>query len=337
MDMFDWTKKNLFRSSRADEQTKLGVLPRDEAFRQDDEFEVIVLGKARSRVPTEALLLRLALGSVTRELAVVGERHWVRSGATAVASRPAPFTEMPLTWERAFGGRHDVLIDRDAYVPISHPLNADGKGFDPKPAASGLCRQLGAPSGYPVLPSEMELPNLERREALITAYGDEPLPTCWATMPLSNGLLSLRAVGADKVDWHKLSMSRRATQEVSEAMQSLGPAIPEPEDLITSSHTWFRAHPDWIIERPDAGARIAMQGLHLHEQAPFALPRLRVLADYVVEPHSGCQELKPHTLVLLPEDSRFYLVYRFVFNFDYQPASDRALRLRLEPGWYGEA
>ena len=60
----------------------------------------------------------------------------------------------------------------------------------------------------------------------------------------------------------------------------------------------------------------------------------QVLADYQVGDRSGTLELEPQMLVLLPEESRFYLVYRKVFNFQDKPKIERSMRLRLQEGWY---
>jgi hypothetical protein len=45
----------------------------------------------------------------------------------------------------------------------------------------------------------------------------------------------------------------------------------------------------------------------------------------------------PHTLVLLPDQARFYVVYRLPFNFQLQPGDERELRLRTEPKWFSGA
>ncbi|HUN80811.1 MAG TPA: hypothetical protein VMV81_04800, partial [Phycisphaerae bacterium] len=66
----------------------------------------------------------------------------------------------------------------------------------------------------------------------------------------------------------------------------------------------------------------------------FPLPALRLVADYVAGEKSGARELAPHLLMLLPEEKRFYIVYRTAFTMVVQPESERGFRLRLENGWF---
>jgi uncharacterized protein YjbI with pentapeptide repeats len=87
--------------------------------------------------------VRARLGTIDKSLYVVGDRRWKFGG---VASDPEPFTEMPLTWDRAFGGP-------------GYPQNPLGKGFAP----------LGKGEIHP-------LPNIELPKQLIRAPGDRPMP-----------------------------------------------------------------------------------------------------------------------------------------------------------------
>jgi hypothetical protein len=91
--------------------------------------------------------LRGARTSFQRELAVFGDRTW-QGGVVALApSAPAPFTKIPLTWERAFGGP-------------DHPLNPAGVGFRGARAKDGAAR----------------LPNFEAPGKLVKAPDDAPPP-----------------------------------------------------------------------------------------------------------------------------------------------------------------
>jgi hypothetical protein len=66
----------------------------------------------------------LRLGNVRKTLRVHGERHWRRSvaGAQLTLDRAEPFVHMPLTYERAWGGR-------DPEGDASWPLNPIGRGY----------------------------------------------------------------------------------------------------------------------------------------------------------------------------------------------------------------
>jgi uncharacterized protein YjbI with pentapeptide repeats len=88
---------------------------------------------------------RVRLGAIDKSLTVVGDRVWKRGG---VASDPEPFTAMPITWERAFGG-------------AGFAQNPLGRGFAALRAERGDVHPL---------------PNVEDPKRLVASPGDRPLP-----------------------------------------------------------------------------------------------------------------------------------------------------------------
>ena len=78
--------------------------------------ELLVTGKAftPNRAPAPACRVRVQLGPIDKALDVFGDRHWL----VGAPSDPAPFTEMPIAYENAFGG-------------AEYALNPLGKGFAP--------------------------------------------------------------------------------------------------------------------------------------------------------------------------------------------------------------
>lgn len=106
-----------------------------------------------------------ALGPLEKRVLIFGERTWpdAQSGATA----PAPFTEMPITWENAFGGP-------------GFNLNPRGKGF-PDPEGS-----------FP-----RSLPNLEAPAVRIESPRDRPDPIAFDPMGLTWPQRGEQAVGLD--------------------------------------------------------------------------------------------------------------------------------------------
>jgi hypothetical protein len=68
--------------------------------------DVIVVGKAvapHGRA-VASLPVRLEVQGAHKDALVTGERRWVRVPGGLTGSHPLPFTEMPLTFDRAFGG-----------------------------------------------------------------------------------------------------------------------------------------------------------------------------------------------------------------------------------------
>lgn len=310
----------------ADQQTPLGLLPSDFEPRRDPAFEVILLGHAYApnAHPVESLRVSLSVGAARRELVVFGDRAWARVGqAPPTMTRPLPFTRIPLTYERAFGGTKLAKIDAASEMDLSDPINPHGRGFDAEYWAHNLGQLLRAPPGYPRLDGyRRDLPNLEDPRIPVTRWQDAPEPACWATTPRDVCIHAVRrARGAgDRVD--------EATQRPADGPRTL----PAYEDHL------YRAHPDWVIAAPEAAPLIRLQNL-VDERAnvEFQLLDQRVVADYVIEGRNGTRALTPQMVLLLPDERRFSLLYRMSFTFGFSPGDERAFRLRLEPSWYSGA
>jgi len=109
--------------------------------------EFLVAGKAFSSTgqPTTAVPVKVRVGSLEKQLAVVGDRVWKNQ----IQSQPVPFVEMPIRWDAAFGGEgflenptgkgyHKGKVDDQKPVPlpnIEYPGKLIKKPTDtPKPA-----------------------------------------------------------------------------------------------------------------------------------------------------------------------------------------------------------
>lgn len=101
--------------------------------------DVIVVGKAVApgRVPATEVAVRLEVQGRSKDAMVFGERRWVSAAGFARMSPPVPFVELPLCWERAFGG--------DVHNPVGVGLGD-------------------------------EIPNVEDPRALISSQRDRPRP-----------------------------------------------------------------------------------------------------------------------------------------------------------------
>ncbi len=287
-----------------------GLLPGDLVTRRDPSMEVILLGQATAPEgrPVARSTVSLAVGRFRREIAVFGERHWVRRWGRLTISDPDPFTSVPLCWSRAFGGRATVWLDRKATIEVADPINCRGRGFDPRPLAQGLCRHLNAPDGYPVVPSCRPLPNLEDPRRLICHPDQQPVPACWATVPRDVGVGMLGTMYA-----------LEAGSEVDPNQAMLG--------------MLYRCHPAWVLPPLARAVEVRWSGLGPAGGAGFRLPALRVLADAVVGEQHSTLELRPQVLVLRPDVGRFHLTYRGFFRASDPKPGPRALRLRVAEGW----
>jgi uncharacterized protein YjbI with pentapeptide repeats len=109
--------------------------------------ELLVQGSCFAPEGSEvnASRVTVSLGSISKELYVFGERHWI--GGMGV-SEPVPFTEMPISYANAFGGK-------------DHAPNPPGKGVSEVEGETG-----------PIIP----LPNIEYADQLIGSPNDKPRP-----------------------------------------------------------------------------------------------------------------------------------------------------------------
>ncbi|MFH1983889.1 MAG: DUF2169 domain-containing protein [Pseudomonadota bacterium] len=123
--------------------------------------EFLVCGKACAgeKGPVPAREVAVRVGDVEKRLHVFGERRWETRGGVRVITDPEPFTTLPLTWERAFGGP-DI------------PENPAGHGIAAVPPVGG----------EPFVP----LPNIETPGKLIGAPGDRPPPAGWLPIALDH-------------------------------------------------------------------------------------------------------------------------------------------------------
>jgi hypothetical protein len=117
--------------------------------------DVLVVGHAYAPrgAPVTELDVGFRIGAVTKQVRVFGNRFWGASGS----SRPEPFLEMPLVYERAFGGVDTRSDNAERDWEWRNPV---GTGFAVKRANL----------------AEVPLPNVEDPKALIRSWNDRPAP-----------------------------------------------------------------------------------------------------------------------------------------------------------------
>jgi uncharacterized protein YjbI with pentapeptide repeats len=126
--------------------------------------EVLLAGSAYAAqgLATTEQVVRMQLGAIDKRIRVVGDRQWMYGLLPLFRiTSPAPFTQMPLSWNRAFGGTR-------------HPANPEGRGYLPNPFAALCGRNHGA------------MPNLEQPEHPVRGHrrryapaGFGPLDVGW--------------------------------------------------------------------------------------------------------------------------------------------------------------
>jgi uncharacterized protein YjbI with pentapeptide repeats len=108
--------------------------------------EVLVYGSCHTpnAKPLPVSYVRVQLGAVDKQLAVIGDRYWQEKAWKDPCTEPVPFTEMPLGWDRAFGG----------------------PDYTRNPLGRGIAGKDG----------RVALPNIEHARGLITSPSQRPEP-----------------------------------------------------------------------------------------------------------------------------------------------------------------
>jgi hypothetical protein len=201
--------------------------------------DVIVLGSARTPggKPVTGMSVSVRVGAVTAKLEVIGDRVWKKGLMGVAPGKPERFTEMPLTWERAYGG--------------TCPAKG-GEGLDswrPNPVGRGFWLTDKDAADQP-------MPNLE--------WPDDPLKKL-AGRPAPAGF------GFVSPDWE--SRASLAGTYDAKWEKSRMPLLPEDFDpgFFNVAPAALQA-----ARYFEGGEPVRLQGLHDDGEFAFELPRDRV-------------------------------------------------------------
>ncbi|MBL9106704.1 MAG: DUF2169 domain-containing protein [Myxococcales bacterium] len=257
--------------------------------------DVLVVGKAVAPGgdQVQRLTVRLELPGRTKEVTVVGDRRWVRMLGAMVPSEPRPFTEIPLTFDRAFGGSDDTQGPDKVAV---EPRNLAGVGFHPH-------RPPAAIEGLPV-------PNLEHPLQLITSSRDHPPPVGFgvvgrAWLPRRN-----HAGTYDQV-W----LDRHAPFLPPDFDPQYHQCAPEDQQIP-------HLRGDEVLRCVHMAARPVVQ---------YVVPRLRVPVRFRGVDGEILREARLDTVILEPDRMRAQLVWRCSVPVGKKPSDLREIRVGEHP------
>lgn len=77
--------------------------------------------------PAKKIQVGMKVGPLAKVFNVVGDRQWQSRGMTVIASSPNPFSVMPISYDRAFGGTDDLHPDPKKHSAFM--LNPVGRGY----------------------------------------------------------------------------------------------------------------------------------------------------------------------------------------------------------------
>jgi hypothetical protein len=250
-------------------------------------------------------------------LVVTGDRHWLENGEM---SRPEPFRTMPISYDRAYGGSVEVLLDEESPMTMRWPHNPKGLGYCPEKELDAIKEKVYCAPGYPRISEGFihRVPNIEWPDDRMATPRDTPQPAGFGTVEFGSPLHMVPWLAKRAVALEKKNEQDRIEDIVEAALQ---PSIPKEAML--------RCHPAWCIDPPEPKSNVGMTNLTADGHVSFQLPALGVYVDYRFGDSVGTRRLTPFMLVLLPEENRFYLVYRDMFEVSPEKNIEKSLRLRL--------
>ena len=224
--------------------------------------DIVMLGHAHApggrKVPQ--LDVALQVGQQRKTVRVFGDRQW-QNGSI---SQPQPFDAMPLIYERAYGGIHQV-DDQIIGAELRNPVG---------------CGYLGKQD--PRILDGTAVPNLEDPGQLLQQAGD---------------VVPSAGFGAISPHWHPRTSYVGTYDEHWETGRA--PYLPEDFDLRFNNV----AHPDLIYPGYlQGGEPVQISGMHPAGNLQFALPFIGLSARVLVGKQVEQPPFKLETLLIEPDD-----------------------------------
>ena len=237
--------------------------------------DVMLCGSAHAPAGREVarMRVRMRVGPMDKAIDVVGDRVWQAGLAGIGASSPQPFTRMPISYDRAFGG---VDPDGDEDERGVYGPNPVGRGFHSRPGRSNVD---GAP-----------LPNTEEP-------GQEVLSPRGPYTPM--------ALGPIGRNWPQ--RARYAGTYDQAWVDDVFPFLPKDFD-----ERYYQAAPEeQQLPPPAAPLEVSLEGLTPDGTRRFLLPHFE--APICVFPKTGGREDHAavlDTIVFEPDHDRFTMAWR---------------------------
>ncbi len=222
--------------------------------------------------PVHKTAVRIAVGALTKTIAVHGNRHWRRTAMGLRPSEPQLFDAIPISYDNAFGG-----IDRTK--------EADGKTatFMENPVGRGYFESSKAALGQPLCNTE------ELRNPVVSP----------------NGKYRPMALGPIGRSW--FPRYRFAGTYDKRWMDERSPILPTDFD-----NRYFQAAPaDQQISYPTGGEQVVLQNLSKEGILSFALPREKRPVLFIpYKGEDTHRQAVMDTIVFVPDERCFCVTWR---------------------------
>ena len=249
--------------------------------------------------PVERVRVTLRLGSWVKSLMVVGDRYWSTGFAGFRPSDIKPFSVMPISYDRAWGGSH--ASERNPDEMVAYLENPIGCGYylgeDPK-------KIVGRP-----------LPNTEVEEDPISRPAGKHRPIALGAISRNFAMrVSLAGTYDDK--W----------------LAECFPFLPEDFD----ARYYQSAPPDQQITHPLGGEEVELTNLTPEGRTRFRLPKVEVPVEFTsISSERSVVPASLDTIIIEPDLRRFMLVWRASIKLNQNIFEIRqGVVGRMPSGWY---
>ena len=239
--------------------------------------DVLLVGSAhapRGRQVT-GINVGLRVGSMVKGFEVVGDRHWTAGLLGVTATSPKPFSQMPITYDRAFGGPGEASQDDPALT----------NAYAPNPVGVGYFRRARDSDVF-VKP----LPNTHETNDPVTSPNGAYRPMSFGPVG-RNFAARIPLAGTYDQKW----------------IDQVFPFL--PSDF---QNDYYQAAPlDQQIPYPCGGEIVQLVHLTSHEQPPFQLPTVDMPVQFTDAAHNHtAQSAVLDTIVLAPDEGKMNLLWR---------------------------
>ena len=290
---------------------QLPVLYTDEYYGEPGKSSIsypadLVLGKVNTDIglvgsahspggkPVKRVAASLRVGRLQKSIMITGDRQWKKRALMPGFSMtdPTPFTEMPLIYERAFGG-----IDQTHKNKKKH-------GWDKRnPIGTGFRLNGNAVENSIV-------PNLEDPNHLISHWKDKPPVACYGFIE-GSWEPRLKFAGTYDDAWLKNQF----------------PLLPVDFDL----RFFNSAPPDLVAKRfLKGGERVQMVNLSKKGVVEFNIPKLEISLMFRLGETRNDQKADLWTVVFEPDEDRFYMVWGGSFCVGKQPSRMKYVKVEMD-------
>jgi hypothetical protein len=258
--------------------------------------DVVIVGDACApgERPVAAVDVSVGIADRRKHARVLGDRHWTEGVGGVRPSRPKPFVRLPVTWERAFGGKHVPDPIKEGF--LCEPRNPVGCGFLGKRAPHEL---LGQPA-----------PNVEDPRAPIEGPGSRGTPVGFGPIAPS---WAPRAGHAGTYDdaWER----------------TRAPYLPRDFDRrFFTTAVEELVFPQGLV----GGEPVALLGLHPKGMLRFDLPRCGLGIHVTLAGKRQRLPCRLETVVLEPTDERFSISWRASLPVDKQMLKVERVEVAIE-------